>query len=322
MTAFLFVFGSVIFVSAKNAESGDFASLQTSHPRTIDHTCVNIDTIPEEHIQSAMDTVIIHYAHTSHGSQIITGLSRIETTDSNFSQVVGYGTLPDEDTALCILDGNPPESYITPDLYWESQTGLDLTQNTLDDNPTLTVSLWSWCTQLNYYSLEQTQDYIEAMASLETDNPDITFIYMTCNAQSDGENGFNRYTNNQLIREYCQTNNKWLFDFADLDAWSNGIQNTYEYVDGTTTHTIPLEHPDFNGNEAGHTTYSSCEQKGRAFWWLVSSLAGWNAPSSLTTTEDTTPGTSIPIPDIATLGIALGIIGVIVILSIAWARRT
>ena len=32
---------------------------------------------------------------------------------------------------------------------------------------------------------------------------------------------------------------------------------------------------EFNGDEAGHTTYSSCEQKGRAVWWMLAEISGW-----------------------------------------------
>ncbi|MHA1396015.1 MAG: hypothetical protein ACTSRZ_21130, partial [Promethearchaeota archaeon] len=28
-------------------------------------------------------------------------------------------------------------------------------------------------------------------------------------------------------------------------------------------------------SEAAHTTYESCENKGKAFWWMMAKLAGW-----------------------------------------------
>jgi len=131
------------------------------------------------------------------------------------------------------------------------------------------------------------------MTTLETANPEITFIYMTCNAQEAGGTGYNRWVNNEMVRQYCLDNDKVMFDFADLDCWSNGAHSTYQYDDGETIHTVPVEHADFVGDEAGHTTYTSCEQKGRAFWWMMAMLAGWNAPEPTTSTTSTSTPTSL-----------------------------
>ena len=73
-----------------------------------------------------------------------------------------------------------------------------------------------------------------------------------------------------------------LFDFADLDCWYNGEQYT---VAG-----IPMENPRYNGDEAAHTTFESCENKARAFWWLLARIAGWE-------------GTNVsPLPDVKANG--------------------
>lgn len=278
-----------ILTSSSNPVDDKFATSSWSGGLIIDHTCIDLNSIPTEWIDAAQDNVTIHYAHTSHGGQVTTGLSRLESTNATFDASIGSGVLPTDEGVLCILDGNPPHSYITPELYWQGESARVITQNTIDNNPTLTVSLWSWCTQLNYYDEAGTQEYLDAMTTLETANPGITFVYMTSNAQEDGSTGYNRWVNNEMVRQYCLDNDKILFDFADLDCWSNGGQNTYAYDPGDGTLQIPIEHEDFNGNEAGHTTYTSCEQKGRAFWWLVAMLAGWNASNTTTTT---TSGTS------------------------------
>jgi hypothetical protein len=299
----------------------------------IDHTCIDLNAIPGEWINTTQDDVRVHYAHTSHGGQITTGLSRIEGVNSTFDHSRGSGVLPVDEGALCILDGNPPDSYITPELYWLGASAIAITQTTLDDNPTLTVSLWSWCCQLNGYTELQTQEYLDAMAALEVANPGIIFVYMTCNAQSSGGSGYNRWLRNEQIRQYCTDNNKVLFDFADLDCWSNGVQNTYEHTVGEVTYDIPLEHEDFNGNEAGHTTYTSCEQKGRAFWWLMAMLAGWNdstssTPSTTTdTTGTTTPttntGTGTPeLPDMLLITALLGAVAIVIVVFVVVSRRS
>jgi hypothetical protein len=253
-----------------------------------DHACLDLNSIPTEWVESAQMSLKVHYAHTSHGSQVITGLDLIEEGDFSFSQTQGDCFLPTESHSLCILDGNPPNSYVTPDLYWETPEGLALTQATLDDNPSLTVSIWSWCTQLNDYNEEQTQAYLDAMSSLEEANPDVTFVYMTGNAQATGAEGYNRWLRNEQIRQFCSDGGRVLFDFADLDCWSNGEHSTYSYTTASSSYSVPVEHEDFHGDQAGHTTYASCEQKARAFWWLMARLAGWNAQNTDSTTTSVT----------------------------------
>jgi hypothetical protein len=105
---------------------------------------------------------------------------------------------------------------------------------------------------------------------------------MTSNAQATGQDGYRRSLRNALIRDWVKgqpAKNRVLYDFEDLDAWWYNRQSdawersTYAW----SGRRVPVEHPSFHGDEAAHTTYSSCAQKGRAVWWMMARLAGWAA---------------------------------------------
>jgi len=242
---------------------------------TIDHTCTDIAQIPDYWISRVKSMLKIHYAHTSHGEQITVGLDRLSTADSKYSYYPDNCTVPETATHLSLMDGqyydSYCETYVTPDLYWQGDSALDITRSVLTSFD-VNISLWAWCSQLDDYSQSQTQVYLDNMTQLETEFPGVTFVYMTGNAQSQEEQ--NRYEANQQIRAYCRQHNKILFDFADLDCWYG---NEHYTIKG-----IPSEHPHYWGDEAGHTTYESCENKARAFWWLLARIAGWDGGAAPT----------------------------------------
>ncbi|MFX1391676.1 MAG: hypothetical protein ACFE9Z_16545 [Promethearchaeota archaeon] len=265
----------------------------------IDHNCVKLDEIPIKWIETTRNSTKVHYAHTSHGGQIITGLTRLESSNSNYSIAIAGSSLPTEVGTLCIFDGQESASYITPDLYWESASGIQDTYDVVNHNPTITISIWCWCCQVSYYSTSAIQTYLNQMNAFEqhylNQGRNVTFVYMTGNCDEgdypegttaegdrDPSAGYHRYLNNKLIRQYCIENNKTLFDFADIECWlydDNGNpydHSTYQYDNGTDIITVPKRQWAYsNVSQAAHTSYENCENKGKAFWWMLARLAGW-----------------------------------------------
>ena len=55
------------------------ATTAAAQPIIIDHTCTNPALIPESYITAAKASLRVGYGHTSHGSQLITGLDATRT---------------------------------------------------------------------------------------------------------------------------------------------------------------------------------------------------------------------------------------------------
>ena len=83
------------------------------------------------------------------------------------------------------------------------------------------------------------------MQTLESEFPNVTFVYFTGSAEIGGDYGYNRYLRNKQIRDFCVANNKVLYDFEDLDSLV--VQSDDQAV-GTVdlryngVH-VPVEHP-------------------------------------------------------------------------------
>lgn len=213
----------------------------------IDHTCTDLNQIPEEYVEAARDSLHIAYQHTSHGSQLISGMNALQSYPPYGSR---YGWSDSGETGFLDLDdyGIPgPEPDLSQGDYIDGNgvtPWVTATRNLLDnpDNSHVNVIMWSWCS----INMHNAQRYVDNMEILISEYPDVDFIFMTGHAQGQGENLYDDpqdngdghvHYNNQLIRQHCIDHNRILFDFADIEAydpdgnyyWDLAMQDNLDY---------------------------------------------------------------------------------------------
>ncbi len=244
----------------------------------IDHTAVsNFDKIPEAYLNYAKE-LTFQYAHRSDGSNVLSGLDYLEehVDGVKYSQATGYLSLPSVESpqALRIYDGNGSDSYVYPSLYWQG-SGLNITRSVVQSG-TLNYSMWSWCDELTYYNSSQLNDYFTSMSQLESEFPQMRFIYMTGFVNGADTTVKN---NNAAIRTYARDHNKILFDFADIENYDPAgnyyPNNTRE---NSWASSWCSAHPNDCKNlpSCSHTHGLTCVVEGKAFWYMMARLAGWN----------------------------------------------
>lgn len=299
-----------IFVTSKALKYGVTLALMsligvTSLPTPLlaeiiaDHT--RIGAIPASAVALAKSTLHIAYGHTSHGSQLVTGMSALYAHDPLYAWSSG-GT----GGALDLRDG-----VLAGDVgYYPAW--VDYTKNYLgtpvpstgrgSKQPLVNVVIWSWCGQAS--SLTQQQmitNYLTPMTQLEAQYPGVKFVYMTGHLDGTGTSG-NLHQRNEQIRAHVRGTNRILFDFADIESYDPNREEFLSrrasdecyydsnndgysgYLDRNWAVDWVAANPSnelthlatTHCGDCAHSQKLNCIMKGRAVWWLWAKIAGWN----------------------------------------------
>lgn len=288
----------------------------------IDHECTDITLIPESAINQAKSNLHIAYGHTSHGSQLTTGMNGLV----GFANGGGLGlSLPND-----IFEWNNGGSGGALDLHDYAMGGdcgyypawYDNTVAYLNNpgNSDVNVIIWSWCGQAADRTEQQMIDtYLDPMTALESLYPNVTFVYMTGHANASGETG-NLHLRNQQIRNYCISNSKVLYDFYDIECYDpDGSYFGDQYVNDDCSYTggnwaiewqsTHVEGVDWYICSAAHTEPLNGNRKAYAAWWLWAILGGWQGTgiAEQETVYDYSMDISLVNPSIGTASISCSV---------------
>ncbi|MGE5398048.1 MAG: CARDB domain-containing protein [Chitinophagales bacterium] len=252
----------------------------------IDHNSTKLTQIPAEWIVEAKENLHIAYGHTSHGSQIISGMEGLvdfkdETYAFNNGGTDGKLDLRDSVFSGAYDLGNPDRTA------W-----VQATKDYLKDHSDVNVVMWSWCGQVGWATAQDIDLYLSQMNNLESQYPNVRFVYMTGHLDGTGVSG-NLNQRNEQIRTYCRTNNKILYDFADIESYdpdgvgyldknaddgcnydsdANGSLDKNWAIDWQNGHTLGV---DWYQCDSAHSQPLNANMKAYAAWWLFARLGGW-----------------------------------------------
>lgn len=311
----------ILFSIACTGEKETDSSV-TYSDKVIDHHCNDIHEIPINWIDSAKHKLHIWYARASHGSQLTTGgMSALKRYSIDYSEQYSFNTTGVGE-ALHLVE-------LKADLEHENSTWVATTENYLASHPECNVVMWAWC-DIDGLDVDQYLTDMEILISkygpggtMARNNP-VYFVFMTAHTWPYNGDGMGKrvYDANQKIRKHCEDNNRWCYDFYDLECWD---PDDNFFGDGTPervytgknrlrwdcSYDLPgggrgnwgiewmLNNPNHeltklaadsictscehsDGEDNDDNSRLQCVLKGNAAWWLWARLAGWQSTSGNT----------------------------------------
>lgn len=286
----------ILGIAGLAAAIGLFAGCSaTSEPQVtkqavvIDHRSINLATIPTTWIDQARLTLHIAFGHTSHGTQLTSGMTGLVGWKGPLYSWTSGGT--DGSLDLRDFNGNFGSLGVANDLGDPNRTAWEqATRTYLAQNPAVNVVIWAWCSQVDG-SESSIQQYLDLMSGLERDYPGVKFVYMTGHTDGALPSG-NVPTRNKQIRDYCLANAKILYDFADIESYDpdaayfgDKLVNDACYYDSNGDSSRDRNwavdwqnaHPaEWYSCSSAHSQPLNANMKAYAAWHLWARLAGWD----------------------------------------------
>ncbi len=263
----------------------------------VDHRCTKLPRIPRSWIELTKKRLHIAYGHTSHGSQLVTGMQGLVGFTKGFGGPLYAFNKGGRGGALDLRDrvlpgdvGYYPKWYDATRAYLKNPANKDVN-----------VVIWSWCGQVSSYSAQAMVDrYLVPMEKLEKEFPKVKFVYMT------GHLNIWRYKNtkarNDQIRAFCRSRGKILYDFADIESYDPDGKYFPYANDNCDYYSAPggrrlgnwakewqsrhKEGVEWYRCYSAHSQPLNANLKAFAAWWLWARLAGWPGPGSLELDRD------------------------------------
>ncbi|MCP4762692.1 MAG: hypothetical protein GY870_13015 [archaeon] len=243
-----------------------------------------LQKIPDSAIIQAKNSLNISYGHTSHGSQIPTGMDGLSSFMEGrgvSSGLYNWFDGVDDNSSTLNLD----DYGMSGDLGNSNRTiWANRTRTYLDSHPYCNVIMWSWCGQVDGTEEQIADYYLANMNMLELEYPNVKFIYMTGHVYGTGLMG-NIHIRNEQIRDYCKNNDKILYDFADIESYNlNGtyfgdknVTDNCNYNGGNWAEEWAAAYPsDYYSCSAAHSHAVNGNMKAYAAWWMFARIAGWD----------------------------------------------
>ncbi len=240
----------------------------------IDHTKLNAAAIPSI-ILDEIRLMDLYFEHASVGENVMNGLEALRTSDTRYTFTRGGPWVSKSDT---FNDSTIADWFTAQDGFGDNARGNPDFQAKADRFASrvrsdgfaslIDVAMFKFC-YIDSPSAGEASASFELvrgiMESLENDFPATRFVWWTMPIETIAN--AERQAYNNLVRDYCKTNGKWLLDIAAIESHDDSgnpvLQDAYELLAADYT------------DDGGHLNEVGAERVARAWWSLLAGLSGW-----------------------------------------------